>query len=127
MRNSAHANPRGAALTPRRPRSYVRGTSVTGFHFFTGCAPGALVTIYTGFTGAECQLLRIRYASLQRSDPGGTYPVPLLCSTSDCNFVPGQSVGNGGCTSAAVRLRAGAAAAAAVATALAVALAGTLL
>ena len=103
-------------------RSYVRGTSVTGFHFFTGCAPGALVTIYTGFTGAECELLRIRYASLQRSDPGGTYPLPLLCSTNDCSFAPGQSVGYGACTSAAARVRVGAAA-----TALAAALAGTLL
>ena len=65
----------------------MRGTSVTGFHFFQGCAPGALVTIFTGFTSGECELLRIRYASLQRSDPVTAYPVPLLCATNNCNFV----------------------------------------
>lgn len=81
--------------------------------------------MYTGFTGAECELLRIRYASLQRSDPDGTYPVPLLCATNNCNFEPGAGVGTAaaGCSSDAVRP----AAAAAAATALAAALAGTLL
>lgn len=110
----------------------MRGTSVTGFHFFIGCAPGALVTIYTGFTGAECELLRIRYASLERSDPDTAYPVPLLCNSNDCNFNPGESVGgtcsaggSGGGKSGAMRR--GGAATAAAAAALAVALAGALL
>jgi len=113
-------------------RSYVRGTSVTGFHFFIGCAPGALVTIYAGFTGAECELLRIRYASLERSDPDTAYPVPLLCNTNDCNFSPGEAVGTctaggGGSSSGALpAARRGGAATVAAATALAVALAGAL-
>jgi hypothetical protein len=119
-------------MLPRvRPRRYVRGTSVTGYHWFIGCAPGALVTIYTGFTGAECELLRIRYASLQRSDPETAYPVPLLCSSNDCNFNSGESVGGSvKCyMSGAARVggRGSAVGAAAAATALAAALIGALL
>ena len=106
-------------LTHHPPaRRYVRGTSVTGFHFFQGCAPGALVTIFTGFTAGECELLRIRYASLQRSDPVTAYPVPLLCTTNNCNFVGSASLGGTTCyASAAVSGRRGAAGAATAATA----------
>jgi hypothetical protein len=70
---------------------YVRGTSVTGFHFFQGCAPNSVVTIWTGFTTGECELLRIRYASLARADPDSPYAVPYLCSTNDCNDAVGMA------------------------------------
>ena len=43
------------------------------------------MTIFTGFTSGECELLRIRYASLARADPGTPYPTPQLCNTNDCN------------------------------------------
>ena len=89
------------------------------------------MTIYTGFTGGECELLRIRYASLQRADPGTAYPVPLLCTSNDCNFAAAQAVGGTTCySSGAARTLGGggaAVAAAAAVTALAVALAGALL
>ena len=74
----------------------MRGTSVTGFHFFQGCAPGATVTVWTGFTGAECELLRIRYASLARADPLTPYAVPYLCNTNNCNGAVGTSLGGTG-------------------------------
>ncbi len=70
----------------------MRGTSVTGFHYFQGCAPGATVTIWTGFTAAECELLRIRYASLARADPASPYAVPYLCNSNDCNGAVGTSI-----------------------------------
>jgi hypothetical protein len=100
----------------------VRGTSVTGFHFFQGCAPGAVVTMWTGFTATECELLRIRYASLLRADPTTPYAVPYLCSSNDCNGAVGTSLDasvTGGCSSSGVG--GGGAAAAAAAASLAAA------
>ena len=81
------------------------------------------MTIFTGFTAGECELLRIRYASLQRSDPVTAYPVPLLCTTNNCNFVGTASVGGTTCYASGVaRWGAAAAAAATLAAALVAAL-----
>ncbi len=77
---------------------YVRGTVAQGYRFFTGCAPNAMVTIFTGFTQAECELLRIRYVDLLTTDGTSPYPAPLLCTSSECNSP--AAVATGACSSA---------------------------
>jgi hypothetical protein len=58
--------------------------------------------MWTGFTAQECELLRIRYASLLRADPTTPYAVPYLCTTNDCNGAVGTSLGGGSGGSGAV-------------------------
>ena len=99
---------------------YVRGSVASGYHFFTGCAPNAVVTIYTGFTQAECELLRIRYADLLASDSTTPYPAPLLCASNNCNSPAAAVTGAGVCTASSGVARVSPALAVASATVLAV-------
>lgn len=73
---------------------YVRGDASSGYHYFQGCADGALVTTFSGLTEGECEQLRILYVALAATDPTGTYSPPQLCTTDNCNVVLGGGAGS---------------------------------